>query len=77
MKWAGHVERAGETRNEYKILVGKPEGKRPLGRLRCRWEDIRIELREIKWDGVDWMHLVQDRDRWQAPANTIMNFRVA
>jgi hypothetical protein len=57
----------GESRNSYKILVGKPEGKRPLGRRRRRWEDnIRIHLGEIVWGDVDWMHLAQDRDQWRA-----------
>jgi hypothetical protein len=60
----------GEMRNVYNILVGKPERKRPLGRPRCRWEDhIRMNLREIGWEGVEWMHLVQDRDQWQALVN--------
>jgi hypothetical protein len=53
------------VRNAYKILVGKPEGKRPLGRHRLRWEDnIRMDLRQIAWKGVDWMHLAEDRDQW-------------
>jgi hypothetical protein len=57
----------GEKRNAYRILVGKPEGKRPLGRLRRRWEDnIRIDLREIGWGGMDWIYLAQDRDQWKA-----------
>jgi hypothetical protein len=67
----------GETRNAYKILVGKTEGNRLLGRLRRRWEDnIRMNLREIWWEGVDWMHLVQDRDQWQDLVNMIINFQV-
>jgi hypothetical protein len=54
MIWAGHVEQMGEKRNAYRILVGKPEGKRPLGRPRCRWaEQIKMDLREIGWDGLD------------------------
>jgi hypothetical protein len=58
-------------------LVGKPEGKRPLGRSRRRWEDnIRMDLREIGWEGVDWKHLAQDRDQWRAVVNKIMNLRV-
>ncbi|PNF14331.1 hypothetical protein B7P43_G06031 [Cryptotermes secundus] len=61
----------GETRNAYKILVGKPEGKRPQGRPRRRWVDnIRVDLREIGWDGMDWIDLVQDRDQWRALVNT-------
>jgi hypothetical protein len=58
MRWAGHVARMGETRNAYRILVGKPEGKRSLGRPRRRWVDnIKIDLREIGWDGMDWIDL--------------------
>jgi hypothetical protein len=63
MRSAGHVARMGEGRNEYRVLVGKPKGKRPLGRPRHRWEDgIRMDLGEIGWGGVDWIHLAQDRD---------------
>jgi hypothetical protein len=64
MRWEGHVACKGEMRNAYSILVGKSEGKRPLGIPRRRWEDItRTDLREIRWEGVDWLHLVQDRDQ--------------
>jgi hypothetical protein len=67
----------GETRNAYRILVGKPEGKRPLGRPRCRWVDnIKMGLRQIGWDGMDWIELFQDRDQWRALVNTMMNLRV-
>jgi hypothetical protein len=77
MWWAGHVARMGEGRNVYRDLVGKPEGKRPLGRPRRRWEDgIRMDLEEIGWGGVEWIHLVQDRDRWRALVNAVMNLRV-
>jgi hypothetical protein len=63
MRWGGHVVCVEEMRNVYSVLVGKPESKRPLGRLRHRWEDIiRMDLREIGWNGVDWLHLVWDRD---------------
>jgi hypothetical protein len=66
-----------ETRNAYRILVGKPEGKRPLGRPRRRWVDnIKLDLREIEWDGMDWIELAQDKDRWRALVNTVMNLRV-
>jgi len=67
----------GEMRNSYRISVGRHEGKKPLGRPRHRWKDnIRMDLKEIGWEGVDWMHLVQDRDQWRALVNTIMNLRV-
>jgi hypothetical protein len=61
----------GETRTAYRILMGKPEGKRPLGRPSLRWVgNIKIEVREIGWDGVDWIELAQDRDQWRAFVNT-------
>jgi hypothetical protein len=67
----------GEKRNAYRILVGKPEGKRPLGRPRRKWEDnIKMDLREIGWGGVNWIDLAQDRDQWRALVNTVMNLRV-
>jgi hypothetical protein len=67
----------GETRNAYRTLVGKPEGTRPLGRPRRRWVDnIKIDLREGGWDGMDWIDLAQDRDQWKALLNTVMNLRV-
>jgi hypothetical protein len=67
----------GEKRNAYTILVGKPEGKRPLGRPRRRWVDsIKMELGEIGWDGMDWIDLAQNRDQWRALVNTVMNLRV-
>jgi hypothetical protein len=74
MRWAGHVARMGEKRNAYSVLVGKPEERRPLGRPRRRWVDnIKMYLREIGWDGVDWVDLAQDRDHWRALVNTVMN----
>jgi hypothetical protein len=77
MRWAGHVERIGEKRHARKILVGKPEGKRPLEIPRRRWEDnIKMDLREIRWGGWDWIDLVQDRDQWRALVNMVMNLRV-
>jgi hypothetical protein len=67
----------GRKRNAYMILVGKPEGKRPLGRPRRRWVDnIKIDLREIGWDGMDWIDLTQGRDQWRALVNTVMKVRV-
>jgi hypothetical protein len=67
----------GETRNAYRILVGKPEGKRPLGRPRHRWVDnIKIGLREIRWEGRDWIELAQDRDQWRALVNMVINLQV-
>jgi hypothetical protein len=67
----------GEERKVYEVLVGKQERKQPLGRPRCRWEDgIGMDLREIGWRSVDWIQLAQDRDRWWALVNTVMNLRV-
>jgi hypothetical protein len=67
----------GEKRNTYRILVGKAKGKRPLGRPICRWADnIKTDLREIGWDGMDWIDLAQDRDQWRGHVNTVMNLRV-
>jgi hypothetical protein len=78
MRWAKHVARMGEGSNVYSVLMGKPEGKRPLERQRRRWEDgIKMDLREIGWGGdVEWIHLAQDRDRWRAVVNAVMNLRV-
>jgi hypothetical protein len=71
MRWAGHVARMGEVRSAYNILVGRPEGRRPLRRPKRRWEDnIELDLREIGFGDVDWIHLAQDRDRWRALVNT-------
>jgi hypothetical protein len=70
MRWAGHVARTWEERNGCRILVEKPEGKRPLGRPRRRWVDnIKIDLGDIGWDGVDWIDVAQDRDQWKALVN--------
>ena len=77
MRWAGHVARMGEGRGVHRVLVGKPEGKRPLGRPRRRWEDnIKMDLQEMGGACEDWMELAQDRDRWRALVSTVMNLRV-
>ena len=76
MRWAGHVARTGEGTGVHRVLVGKPDGKRPMGRPRRRWEDnITMDLREVGGGG-DWLELAQDRDRWWALVNTVINFRV-
>jgi hypothetical protein len=77
MRWAGHVARMGEGGGVYRVLVGRSEGKRPLGRPRRRWEDnIKMDLGEIRIDGANWIRLAQDRVRWRAFVNTVMNLRV-
>jgi hypothetical protein len=77
MRWAGHVARMGEGRGAYRVLVGSPEGKRPLGRPRRRWEDnIKMDLAEIGIGGANWIRMVQDRVQWRAFVNTVMNLRV-
>jgi hypothetical protein len=77
MRWVGHVARIGEKRNVYRLLVGKPEGKRPLRRPRRRWMDnIKMDLLEIGLSVVDWIGLAQDRYRWRALVNSVMNLRV-
>jgi hypothetical protein len=77
MRVMGHVASMGEMRNTYTISVENPEGKRPLGRPECRWDcNIRMDLREIGWETVDWIHLAQDRDQWRTPVNTVIILRV-
>jgi hypothetical protein len=77
MRWARHVARMGGERNVYKVLMGKREGKSPLGRPRRRREDgIRMDLRDIGWGSADWIQLDQDRDWWRDLVNTVMNLRV-
>jgi hypothetical protein len=77
MRWAGHVAHVGKERGVYKVSVEKPEGKRPLGKPRRRWEDdIKMYLEEVGCWCMDWVELDQDRDRWRALVNAIMNFRV-
>jgi hypothetical protein len=76
MRWAGHLARMAEGRGVYRGLVGKPEGKRPLGRPRHRWEDnLKMDLQEVGCDGMDWIELAKDTDRWRALVNAVMNLR--
>jgi len=76
MRWAGHVARMGEERWVYRFLVGKPEGKRPLGRPRRRWFDnIRMDLQEVRCGYLDWIGLDQDRESWRALVSAVMNLR--
>ena len=76
MRWAGYVARVEEGRGVHKVLVGKPQGKRPLGRPRRRWEDnIKMDLEEVGRGCGDWMELAQDRDRWPSLVSTVMNLR--
>ena len=77
MRWAGHVARMGEGRGVYRVLVGKPERKRPLGKPRHRWEDnIKMDLQKVGCGVTDWIELAQDRDKWRALVNAVMNLRV-
>jgi len=77
MRWTGHVARMGEERGVYRVLVGKLEGKRPLGRTRRRWVDnIRIDLQEVGCGYMDWIGWAQDRDRWRTLVSAVMNLRV-
>jgi hypothetical protein len=78
MRWSGHVARIGRNKNTYRVLVGKPQGKRPLGRPKRRWENnIKTYLRAIEWGGLDSTDLVQWRHQWWALVNTVMNRRVS
>ena len=77
MRWAAHVARTGEEKGVYRVLVGKPEGKRPLGRPRRRWVDnIGMDLQEVGCGYMDWIGLAQDRDRWRTLVSAVMNLRV-
>jgi hypothetical protein len=77
MRWAGHVARMGEGRGVYRVLIGRPEGMRPLGRPRHMWEDnVEMNLKEIGIDGANWTRLAQDRVQWRTFVSTVMNLRV-
>jgi hypothetical protein len=77
MRWAEHVARMDERRGAYRVLVGRPEGRRPLRRPRRRWEDnIKMDLQEVGWGGMDWIDMAQDRERWRALVSAVMNLRV-
>jgi len=77
MRWVGHLARMEESRGAYRVLVGKSEGKRPLGRTRRRWEDnIKMGFQEVGYGSMDWIELAQDRGRWRALVNVVMNLRV-
>jgi hypothetical protein len=77
MRWAGNIARMGENTNAYRLLVGKPDGNRPLGRQSRRWVDnIRMDLGEVEWGDVDWIGLAQDRKRWRALVNSVLKLRV-
>ena len=77
MRWAGHVACMGERRGVCRVLVGKPERKRPFGRPRLRWVDnIKMDIQEVGCGGMDWIYLAQVRDRWQALLNVVMNLQV-
>jgi hypothetical protein len=77
IKWAGHVARMGEGTDAYRILVGRPDGKRPLVRPRRRWDNnIKMDLQEVGWGSMNWIALAQDRDKWRALVNAVMNLRV-
>jgi hypothetical protein len=77
IRWVGHVAHTGENRGVYRVLMGKPEGERPLGRPRHRWKDtIKMDLWEVGFGGMNWIDLAQDRDRWRALVNAVINLRI-
>jgi hypothetical protein len=77
IRWMGHVARMGEGRGVYRVFVGKPEGKTPMGRPWLRWEDnIKMDLQEVGYGGLDWIELAQDRNRWRGLVNAVMNLRI-
>jgi hypothetical protein len=78
IRWAGHVPHMGDRRGAYRILVGRPEGKRPLGRPRLRWEDnVKMDLQEVGLGGIDWIDLAYDRGRWRAVVSAVMNLQIS
>ena len=77
LRCTGHVVCIGERRGAYGVSVGKPEGKRPIERPRHKWEDIKMDLSRVRWGGMDWIDLAQDRERWQAVLNAVMNLLVS
>jgi hypothetical protein len=78
MRWAGHVARVGEGRGAYRIFVWRTEGRRPIGRPRRTWEDnIKMDLQKVRWGGMDWIDMAQDRDRWRAFVSAVMELRVS
>jgi hypothetical protein len=76
IKWAGHMGHMRDRRDVYKVFVRRPDGKRPLGRTRCRWDSIKTDRQEVGWRGMDWIYLASNSDRWQALVNAVMNLWV-
>jgi len=77
MRWTEHVARVGESRTLYRVMLGKPDGKRPLGRPRHRWEgNIKMGIQEVRCEGMDWIDVAQERKRWRALVNAVMNLQV-
>ena len=77
MRWAGHVARMAERRGAYRVLLGRRDGKRPLGRPKLRWEDnINMDLQQVGWEVMNWIDLASDSDRWRVPVNAVINLRV-